>query len=127
MEHPEQVDIDDQAPRLRVEAVGQVDTLDAGVVDEHVHSSLVGIDVGERRFDSGEVGDVRLQVARPLADLLGLSQVDGHATRSLVEERTDDGVADAPGATRHNHHLVRERLGHGVLAPLRLLRCNRFR
>jgi len=62
-----------------------------------------------------------------VAYLFGLSQVDGHAMRSLVEEGSDDGVADAPGATRHNHHLVRESLGHWVLAPLRLLRCNRFR
>ncbi len=121
------MDIDDRPPDLRVEPIGQVDALDAGVVDQHIDTSLVRVDIRERRLDRGKVRHVGLEVARPLTGSLGLAKVDRDRVRALLQERPDDGIPDAPCAARDHDHLVGECLIHRVLAPLRLLRCNRFR
>ena len=41
VEHPEEVDVDDLAPRLGVVLLGPPDALDAGVVDEDVEAPLL--------------------------------------------------------------------------------------
>ena len=83
---------------------------DAGVVDDDVD----GADLGERRFDLGQVADVDAVLAGGVAGVPG----EHDDVAALVAEALDGGGADAARAAGDEHTLVcqAEHVGDSIRA-----------
>jgi hypothetical protein len=108
VEHPEEVDIDDLAPRLWLELLGATDSLEASVVDQDVEPALGRVDRLERRRQGGSVRDVGADMSRALERFVGSVEVDRDGTGALLDERGDDGSPDAPRTARHDRDATAE-------------------
>lgn len=95
MESRGEVDGDDGVPTLGREILDIGHVLDAGIVDEDVHTAELGVGIGEHRFDLGRLAHVGAVVSD--ADGVLAGGRDLRLGRFNIAKAVDDDVGALRG------------------------------
>ncbi len=104
VERAVQVDVDDLVPLVQIELAQQTQRHDAGVVDQHVELAEVVDRGGHRGFPLVGLGDVEVDIARGVADLVGqrlafvVEDVADHHLGALADQRPGMSSSHPPSA-----------------------------